>query len=140
MVHGSRISPYNRLVTVMVAFGSMVGVPLSVSFKVLSLTHLKTYGYCASIIGSTIGQPGWYSYFNLPVVGQPGYATTTTNAIATANGLFSAGGAVGSLFIMWSASAIGRKRNIQLGAVLSVVGGVLQGGAAALAYVNGAFV
>jgi Sugar (and other) transporter len=94
---------------------------------------LKTYGYQTSVIGSTIGQPGWYSYFNLPVVGEPGYATTTTNAIATANGVFSAGGAVGTLFIMWSASALGRKKSIQIGALLAVLGGALQGGAAALA-------
>lgn len=34
---------------------------------------------------------------------------------------------------MWSASAFGRKLNIQLGAVLAIIGGALQGGAAALA-------
>ncbi|PVH97063.1 putative MFS sugar transporter [Periconia macrospinosa] len=110
-----RTSPYNRLVTIAVAFGSL------------------TYGYCSSVIGSTIGQPGWYEYFNLPTQGQPGYATTTTEAIATANGLYSTGGAIGSLFIMWSATALGRKRSIQLGAALALLGGALQGGAAKLA-------
>ncbi|OCL07237.1 MFS sugar transporter [Glonium stellatum] len=111
---GSQTSKYNRLVTVFVALGSF------------------TYGYCASVIGSTIGQPGWYSYFNLPPQGEPGYSTTTTHAIGTANGLFSAGGAVGALFMMWSCEKFGRKVNIQLGAALSVLGGALQGGAAAL--------
>jgi MFS family permease len=96
------------------------------------LTFLQTYGYCASVIGSTIGQPGWYSYFDLPLQGEPGYGGKTTHTIATANGLFSAGGALGSLFIMWSAERFGRKKNIQLGCALSVLGGVLQGGAAAL--------
>ncbi|KAL6241405.1 hypothetical protein RBB50_011669 [Rhinocladiella similis] len=96
---------YNRLVTVAVAFGSM------------------TYGYCSAIIGSTIGQPGWYEYFDLPMQGEPGYGGKTTNAIATANGLYSAGGAVGSLFIMWSATALGRKRSIQFGAILAIIGG-----------------
>lgn len=67
--------------------------------------------------------------------GEPGYGTTTTQAIATANGLYSAGGAVGSLFIMWAASALGRKLSIQMGAACAVVGGAFQGGAAALAYV-----
>jgi len=113
--YGSQTSRYNRLVTVFVALGSL------------------TYGYCASIIGSTIGQPGWYRFFNLPREGQPGYATTTTHAIATANGLFSTGGAVGALFIMWSADFFGRKRNIQFGSLLAIVGGAFQGGAAALA-------
>lgn len=97
------------------------------------LTVLETYGYSSSIIGSTIGQPGFYEYFHLPTEGEPGYSTTTTYAIATANGLYSAGGAVGSLFIMWSALYFGRKLNIQLGAILAILGGAFQGGAAALA-------
>ncbi|KAH7028963.1 general substrate transporter [Microdochium trichocladiopsis] len=109
-----RTSPYNKLVTVTVAFGSL------------------TYGYCSSVIGSTIGQPGWYEFFNLPMQGEPGYATITTEAIATANGLYSAGGAVGSLFIMWAATALGRKVSIQIGAALALIGGALQGGAANL--------
>jgi len=111
---GSQTSRYNRLVTAFVALGSL------------------TYGYCASVIGSTIGQPGWYLFFSLPQQGEPGYDTTTTHAIATANGLFSAGGAVGALLVMWSADAFGRKRNIQIGSLLAVVGGAFQGGAAAL--------
>ena len=65
--------------------------------------------------------------------GEPGYGSKTTDAIATANGLYSAGGAIGSLFIAWSATAIGRKRSIQLGAILAIIGGAFQGGAAALA-------
>ncbi|KEZ44923.1 putative MFS sugar transporter [Scedosporium apiospermum] len=111
----SRTTPYNRLVTVAVAFGSF------------------TYGYCSAIIGSTIGQPGWYQYFNLPMQGEEGYGSKTAQAIATANGLYSAGGAVGSLFIMWAATALGRKVSIQIGAACAVLGGALQGGAANLA-------
>ncbi|KAJ4854662.1 sugar transporter domain-containing protein [Trichoderma breve] len=107
----SHATLYNRLVTVAVAFGSL------------------TYGYCSSIIGSTIGQPGWYAYFDLPPSGTPGYATKTTSAIATANGIYSAGGAVGSLFIMWAASALGRKQSIQIGGFFALLGGALQGGA-----------
>lgn len=83
----------------------------------------------ASVIGSTIGQPGWYQFFNLPLAGEPGYTTITTQAIATANGVFSAGGAAGTLFIMWSCEYFGRKVNIQLGAFFSVLGGALQAGA-----------
>ena len=105
----NRTNAYNRLTTAFVALGSL------------------TYGYCASVIASTIGQPGWYSYFSLPLQGEPGYASHTTHVIATANGVFSAGGAVGALFVMWAADAAGRKRNIQLGALLSLLGGALQG-------------
>ncbi|KAK2814040.1 hypothetical protein FQN50_000444 [Emmonsiellopsis sp. PD_5] len=62
----------------------------------------------------------------------PGYSTITTPIIATANGVFSAGGAVGSLFMMWSCEAFGRKANIQLGSFLAILGGALQGGAVTL--------
>ncbi|KAJ5149074.1 hypothetical protein N7448_000652 [Penicillium atrosanguineum] len=116
---GSQTSTYNRLVAVFVAIGSM------------------TYGYCASIISSTIGQPGWYTYFNLPAEGEPGYDSITTPAISTANGVFSAGGAVGTLFMMWSCEHFGRKANIQLGAFFTMFGGALQGGANSLAMFQG---
>lgn len=111
---GTQTSTYNKLVTIFVAIGSL------------------TYGYCASIISSTIGQPGWYSYFDLPAEGEPGYASITTPVVSTANGVFSAGGAVGTLFIMWSCDFFGRKVNIQLGAFFSMFGGALQGGANSL--------
>ncbi|KAL6412331.1 putative MFS sugar transporter [Ilyonectria robusta] len=117
----ARTTPYNRLVTVAVAFGSFVCHPL------------LTYGYCSAIIGSTIGQPGWYAFFNLPQQGEEGYGNITAQAIATANGLYSSGGAVGSLFVMWAATALGRKMSIQIGAACAILGGALQGGAANLA-------
>ncbi|KAK1144416.1 hypothetical protein N8T08_005569 [Aspergillus melleus] len=111
---GTQTSTYNKLVSIFVAIGSL------------------TYGYCASIISSTIGQPGWYSYFDLPAEGESGYASITTPVVSTANGVFSAGGAVGTLFIMWSCDFFGRKVNIQLGAFFSMFGGALQGGANSL--------
>ena len=121
---------YNRLVTVAVAFGSLVSHYLTLSSTVL--THPQTYGYCSSVIGSTIGQPGWYNFFDLPMQGEPGYGTTTTQAISTANGIYSAGGAIGTLFIMWAATALGRKTSIQIGGAFALLGGALQGGAANL--------
>lgn len=42
---------------------------------------------------------------------------------------------MGSLFVMWACDAFGRKASIQFGSVLAVIGGALQGGAAALEYV-----
>ncbi|KAG7412368.1 Quinate permease [Fusarium oxysporum f. sp. rapae] len=113
---GKHTTAYNRLVTVAVAFGSL------------------TYGYCSSVIGSTIGQPGWYNFFDLPQQGEPGYSTKTTEAISTANGIYSAGGAIGTLFVMWAATALGRKRSIQIGGAFALLGGALQGGAANLRF------
>jgi len=133
MAGRTRTSKYNRLVTIAVAFGSLVCCKQSTLSACPPLKHyLQTYGYSSSIIGSTIGQPGWYEYFDLPQTGEPGYGNRTTNVIATANGLFSAGGAVGCLLIMWAAMALGRKRCIQFGALMCILGGALQGGAAAV--------
>src|SRR5690348_14107494 len=89
----------------------------------------KTYGYCSAVIGSTIGQPGWYDFFDLPMQGQGGYGSKTAQAIATSNGLYSAGGAVGSLLVTWMAIELGRKVSIQVGAMCAIIGGALQGGA-----------
>ncbi|KAL5321168.1 hypothetical protein ACEPPN_011980 [Leptodophora sp. 'Broadleaf-Isolate-01'] len=50
--------------------------------------------------------------------------------IATVNGLYSAGGAVGCLLFMWLAELFGRLRTIQLGALVAILGGALQGSAA----------
>ncbi|KAL6865489.1 hypothetical protein ACO1O0_001583 [Amphichorda felina] len=112
---GNQTSLYNRLVIAFVALGG------------------TTYGYGASIIGSTIGQPGWYAFFDLPVDGEPGYDTITTPAIATANGLFSAGGAVACLIVMWACDYFGRARSIQFACLLGIIGGALQSGAQNLA-------
>ncbi|KAH6697166.1 general substrate transporter [Plectosphaerella plurivora] len=107
----SQTSLYNRLVVAFVALGG------------------TTYGYGASIIGSTIGQPGWYDFFSLPMIGENGYESITTPAIATANGLFSAGGAVSCLLIMAFGDRFDRLRNIQIGCALGIIGGILQGAA-----------
>ncbi|KAK0100275.1 hypothetical protein ONS96_007557 [Cadophora gregata f. sp. sojae] len=89
-----------------------------------------TYGYFSSIIATTLGQPGFYSFMNLaPDPTRPGY-DHTIHVIATVNGLYSAGGAVVCLLFMWLAEHFGRLRTIQLGALIAILGGVLQGGAA----------
>jgi sugar porter (SP) family MFS transporter len=105
---------YNKLLNVFVALGSI------------------TYGYCNAIIGFTIGQPGWYEFLSLVATpGEPGYSHTT-HVIATVNGLFSAGGAVGSLAVMFGGDRVGRKMVIVIGAGFSVLGGALQSGADSL--------
>lgn len=105
------VNRYNSLVISFAALGSL------------------TYGYAFSCFGGTIGLAGWYNYFHLPLATEPGYSAKTTPAIATANGLLSAGGALSCLVMMWSADAIGRKPCIQVGALFCVLGGILQGGA-----------
>ncbi|KAL9064026.1 MAG: hypothetical protein Q9161_009131 [Pseudevernia consocians] len=79
-----------------------------------------TYGYAASIIGQVIGQPQFYNYFDLAQKG-------------AMNGLFFAGGALGSLSIAYTASAFGRLRTIQIACLVCILGAALMAGAANVA-------
>ncbi|KAK4505727.1 hypothetical protein PRZ48_003692 [Zasmidium cellare] len=55
--------------------------------------------------------------------------TSHTNAILGAiNGVYAAGGAIGCVFNMWSSEQLGRKRSIQLGCVISIVGAAIMTG------------
>lgn len=88
--------------------------------------------YGMAVISSTIGQPAFYTFFNLATAGEPGYAQTS-NLIGAMNGLNSAGSAFGAGFTSWSADKFGRKRSIQLGAAVMIVGAALCAGSANMA-------
>jgi sugar porter (SP) family MFS transporter len=81
-----------------------------------------TYGYCSSIIATTLGQPSFISYFALDTRKN---ATDLTGAI---NGLYQAGGLVGCLSIMKTPDWLGRRKALLLYAVVTVIGGALQAG------------
>lgn len=52
--------------------------------------------------------------------------TSHTNAILGAiNGVYAAGGAFGCVFNMWSSEYFGRKRSIQIGCIISIVGATI---------------
>ncbi|OQV08812.1 hypothetical protein CLAIMM_13028 isoform 2 [Cladophialophora immunda] len=81
-----------------------------------------TYGYCASIIATTLGQPSFISYFDLDTRSN---ATDLTGAI---NGLFQAGGLFGALSCIKSADWLGRRKAILAAAIVTIIGGALQAG------------
>jgi MFS family permease len=84
-LHRTGINTYNILVLIFLCLGSI------------------TYGYCASVIGSTLGQPSFIKYFQLDT------RNNGTDLISTMNGLFQAGGVIGSLCLPWVADKFGRK-------------------------------
>lgn len=108
------VNPYNLWVVVFVALGTI------------------STAYGLAIIGSTVGQPNFYTYFNLATAGEPGYAHTT-NMIGALNGVNSAGAIAGCLSQAWSADKYGRKRTMQIGSVILIVGGALCAGAVDMA-------
>lgn len=81
-----------------------------------------TYGYCSSIIGTTLGQPSFLEYFDLYKVDR---SAAMTGAI---NGLFQAGGLFGTLSTTLFADKLGRRKTIFVGASFAVVGSALQTG------------
>ncbi|KAF9887180.1 hypothetical protein FE257_010434 [Aspergillus nanangensis] len=78
-----------------------------------------SYGYCASIIASTLGQPRFLQYF--------GFEHNDALLGAT-NGLFQTGGFFGALLIGPAADRLSRRGAIVLACVLLVIGGALQAG------------
>jgi MFS family permease len=100
---------FNFWVVIFVALGSM------------------SCSYGMSVISSTIGQPTFYTYFNLATQGEPGYSRTTA-LIGAINGLSSVGSVFGAGFTSWAADWAGRKRNIQMGALVIILGGGLCAG------------
>lgn len=108
------INSYNAWVVVFVAIGTIASA------------------YGLAIIGSTVGEPGFYSYFNLAPKGTPGYGHTT-NMVGALNGINSAGAIAGALLQAWTADSFSRKRTIQIGSVVLIIGGALCSGAVHMA-------
>lgn len=81
-----------------------------------------TYGYCSSIVATTLGQPSFIAYFELDT--RPN-ATQLTGAI---NGLLQAGGLFGCLSCIKSADWLGRRGAILATCITTVIGGALQAG------------
>lgn len=88
-----------------------------------------TYGYTFSITSTTLGQPGWYLFFDLSSEATGSKYSYTQAITGTMNGLFCAGGFLGSIFIGWSCDAMGRKNSLWIASPLAILGGALQAGA-----------
>ncbi|KIY01482.1 uncharacterized protein Z520_03034 [Fonsecaea multimorphosa CBS 102226] len=122
MLHKIIVNNYNLWVVVFVALGTI------------------STAYGLAIIGSTVGQPNFYSYFHLATQGEPGY-DHTTNMIGALNGVNSAGAIAGCISQAWSSDKYGRKRTMQIGSLILIVGGALCAGAVDMAmFLVGRFV
>ncbi|EXJ66192.1 uncharacterized protein A1O5_10808 [Cladophialophora psammophila CBS 110553] len=108
-----KFNAFNVLVVIFVALGTL------------------STAYGLAIIGSTSGQPNFYTYFNLPVQGDPGYAHTT-NVLGGLNGANSGGAFLGCIVSSWAADKYGRKAAIMIGCVFIIIGGALNAGSVAI--------
>ncbi|KIL85037.1 hypothetical protein FAVG1_11910 [Fusarium avenaceum] len=108
-LRGKPVTGYNILIIAFATFGSI------------------TYGYCSAIIGSTLGQPSFLSYFGLDT------ASNAPALIGAINGLFQGGGLLGTLMFGALADKIGRCKAMFCASILAVIGGGLQAGSVHLA-------
>lgn len=99
---------------------------------VLAAVGTISTAYGLAIIGSTVGQPNFYTFFNLAPQGEPGYAHTA-NIIAALNGVNSAGAIVGCGYHVWSSERYGRKWTMVVSSVILIIGGALCAGAVNMA-------
>ena len=81
-----------------------------------------TYGYSSSIIATTLGQPSFITYFHMDT--RPN-ATDISGAI---NGLFQAGGFIGTLVCYLTADWLGRRKALALWSIVAIISGALQAG------------
>ncbi|KIW36469.1 uncharacterized protein PV06_11284 [Exophiala oligosperma] len=100
-----------------------------VQFAIVLLVALGSlsYGYSASIISTTLGQPTFLSYFHLD------RASNATQLIGAMNGLFQGGGLIGALSCFCLADNFGRKKALMAAALLTIIGGGLQSGSVHIA-------
>ncbi|KAK9452433.1 general substrate transporter [Dipodascopsis uninucleata] len=86
-----------------------------------------SYGYCASIIATTLGQTYFNEYFHLYTDDE--HISHTNNITGAMNGVFQGGGFIGCLMIGPIADKFSRKGAILVASFLSLLGGALQAGA-----------
>ncbi|VUC25612.1 unnamed protein product [Clonostachys rosea] len=89
-----------------------------------------TYGYAFSIISTTLGQPGFYSFFELTQDSTDPEYSYTNRIIGAANGLFSAGAFMGCWTMGFTCDSWGRKKSLYFGTSVALVGTALQAGSA----------
>ncbi|KAJ5802096.1 uncharacterized protein N7503_004546 [Penicillium pulvis] len=98
------INVFNVLILIFVGLGSL------------------SFGYSASVIGITLGQPSFLEYFALDM--RPDAADLE----ATMNGLYQAGGVIGTLSLPIVADKYGRKAAITISAILIIISGAFMAG------------
>ncbi|KAJ9604753.1 hypothetical protein H2200_010867 [Cladophialophora chaetospira] len=86
-----------------------------------------SYGFGAGSLPTSLGQPGFYTYFNLEPT-----SLYTANVVSALSALFFFGCAVGSLGQCFLADRIGRRKSLGVGGLIALLGGALVAGSVAV--------
>ena len=89
-----------------------------------------TYGFGFSVFVTSIGQPGFYEYFNLDPT-----SSHTANVIGAVNALFALGAALGAIAQGWISDWRGRRVGLAIAAGCALIGGALAAGSTAIAMI-----
>ncbi|EXJ74621.1 uncharacterized protein A1O5_02918 [Cladophialophora psammophila CBS 110553] len=108
--HRAKATRYNFAVAFYVALGSF------------------TYGFHSAIIGSVIGMPSFYSYFDFVATSSYG-----GSIIGACNGLYAGAGVLGCWAVFWFADKFGRKIAIQIIAAICIISAAIQAGSVHIA-------
>ncbi|OAG40005.1 hypothetical protein AYO21_05686 [Fonsecaea monophora] len=108
--HRAKATRYNFAVAFYVALGSF------------------TYGFNSAIIGSVIGMPSFYAYFDFVATSSYG-----GSIIGACNGLYAGAGVLGCWAVFWFADKFGRKVAIQVIAAICIVSAAIQAGSVHIA-------
>ncbi|KAK4942012.1 hypothetical protein LTR10_018193 [Elasticomyces elasticus] len=87
-----------------------------------------TYGFNSAIIGSVIGEPSFYSYFKFEAT-----STYGGRILGASNGCYAGAGVVGCWTVFWLLDKLGRKRAVQVIALVCIISAALQTGAVHIA-------
>ena len=87
-----------------------------------------TYGFNSAIIGSVIGEPSFYSYFKFEATSAYG-----GRILGASNGTYAGAGVVGCWTVFWLLDKLGRKRAVQVIALVCIISAALQAGAVHIA-------
>jgi len=94
-----------------------MGKLYNILLAMFAATGSFLFGYDSGVMTDVIASPNFLAYFN---------TTNTSSIIGAINSTFSGGAVFGSLMGGFTMDRFGRKKTVQIGAVIAAVGGILQ--------------
>ncbi|KIW03458.1 uncharacterized protein PV09_05227 [Verruconis gallopava] len=103
-----------------------MGVWFNAALCVFAATGSFLFGYDSGVMTDVIQSPNFLSFFN---------TDPTSSIIGAINSVFSGGAVFGSLMGGWTMDKVGRRYTVQIGAIICLIGAVLQAAAQNLAMI-----
>lgn len=97
-----------------------MGVWFNAALAIFAATGSFLFGYDSGVMTDVIQSPNFLSFFN---------TDPTSSIIGAINSVFSGGAVFGSLMGGWTMDRIGRRWTVQIGAMICLVGAILQAAA-----------